>query len=196
MGIIGVVVFGVIVFGVIVAIGGGTIRDVLLGDFPVFWVDDPSTLIVAALAAAATIPLFRIGVIGARQRFDLVRIFDTAGLALFTIIGTNAALDAGAGAVSAVVVGLISGAGGGGGIMRDTIAERVPEVLASGHSYASAAAAGAALDVALLETSMSPAIASSIAGVAIITLRLMSIHLDWRVSRFTIDDGETRTDSR
>jgi hypothetical protein len=80
------------------------------------------------------------------QRFDLVRIFDTAGLALFTIIGTNAALDTGAGAVSAVVVGLISGVGGG--LIRDTIAERVPEVLASGHSYASAAAAGAALDVA------------------------------------------------
>jgi uncharacterized membrane protein YeiH len=186
--------FGVVVFGVIVANGGGTSRDVLLGDFPVFWVDDPSTLIVAALVAAATIPLFRFGVIGAMQRFDLVRLFDTAGLAVFTIIGTNAALDVGAGAVSAVVVGLISGVGGG--LIRDTIAERVPEVLASGHSYASAAAAGAALDVALLETSMSPAIASSIAGVAIITLRLMSIHLDWRVSRFTIDQGEDGSDSR
>jgi uncharacterized membrane protein YeiH len=159
--------FAVVVFGVIVANGGGTTRDVLLGDFPVFWVDDPSTLIVAALAAAATIPLFRIGLIGAMQRFDLVRFFYTVGLALFTIIGTNAALDAGAGAISAVVVGMISGVGGG--IIRDTIAERIPEVLASGHSYASAAAAGAALEVALLETSMSPAIASSIAGVAIIT---------------------------
>jgi uncharacterized membrane protein YeiH len=128
------------------------------------------------------------------QRFDLVRFFDTVGLALFTIIGTNAALDAGAGAISAVVVGMISGVGGG--IIRDTIAERIPEVLASGHSYASAAAAGAALDVALLETSMSPAIASSIAGVAIITLRLMSIHLDWRVSRFTIDQDEDGSGSR
>jgi uncharacterized membrane protein YeiH len=141
--------FGVVVFGVIVANGGGTTRDVLLGDFPVFWVDDPSTLIVAALAAAATIPLFRIGAIKAMQRLDLVRLFDTVGLALFTIIGTNAALDA-----------------------------------------------RAALEVALLETSMSPAIASSIAGVAIITLRLVSIHLDWRVSRFTIDDGVNRADSR
>jgi uncharacterized membrane protein YeiH len=186
--------FGVVVFGVIVANGGGTTRDVLLGDFPVFWVDDPSTLIVAALAAAATIPLFRIGAIRAMQRFDLVRFFDTVGLALFTIIGTNAAHDADAGAVSAVVVGVIAGAGGG--IIRDTIAGRIPEVLASGHSYASAAAAGAALDVALLETSMSRAIASSIAGVVIITLRIMSIHLDWRVFRFTIDDGENRADSQ
>jgi uncharacterized membrane protein YeiH len=141
--------FGVVVFGVNVANGGGTTRDVLLGDLPVFWIDDPSTLIVAALAAAATIPLFRIGAIKAMQRLDLVRLFDTVGLALFTIIGTNAALDA-----------------------------------------------RAALEVALLETSMSPAIASSIAGVAIITLRLVSIHLDWRVSRFTIDDGENRADSR
>jgi uncharacterized membrane protein YeiH len=185
---------GVVVFGVIVAIGGGTSRDVLLGDFPVYWIDNPSTLIVAALAAGATIPLFRIGVIGAMQRFDLVRLFDTVGLALFTIIGTNAALDAGAGAVSAVVVGLISGAGGG--IIRDTIAQRIPEVLASGHSYASAAAAGAAFNVALLETSMSPAIASSIAGMTIIILRLVSIHLDWRVSRFAIDTGEDGSESR
>jgi uncharacterized membrane protein YeiH len=141
--------FGVVVFGVNVANGGGTTRDVLLGDLPVFWIDDPSTLIVAALAAAATIPLFRIGAIKAMQRLDLVRLFDTVGLALFTIIGTNAALDA-----------------------------------------------RAALEVALLETSMSPAIASSIAGVAIITLRLVSIHLDWRVSRFAIDTGEDGSESR
>ena len=188
-------IVGVVVFGVIVATGGGMARDVLLGELPVFWVEDPSLLITAALAAAATIPLFNLGTIALMQRLDLVRVFDTAGLALFTIVGTNAALDVGAGAVSAVVVGLISGVGGG--IIRDTIAERIPEVLSSGHSYASAAVAGATLDVALLETSMSPAIASSIAVVAIITLRLVSIHMDWRVARFSVGRGDDEdSDSR
>jgi uncharacterized membrane protein YeiH len=180
-------IVGVVVFGVIVATGGGMARDVLLGELPVYWVEDPSLLITAALAAAATIPLFKLGTIALMQRLDLVRVFDTAGLALFTIVGTNAALDVGAGAVSAVVVGLISGVGGG--IIRDTIAERIPEVLSSGHSYASAAVAGAALNVALLETSMSPPIASSIAVVAIITVRLVSIHMDWRVTRFSVGRG-------
>jgi uncharacterized membrane protein YeiH len=180
-------IVGVVVFGVIVATGGGMARDVLLGELPVFWVEDPSLLITAALAAVATIPLFKLGTIALMQRLDLVRVFDTAGLALFTIVGTNAALDVGAGALSAVVVGLISGVGGG--IIRDTIAERIPEVLSSGHSYASAAVAGAALNVALLETSMSPPIASSIAVVAIITVRLVSIHMDWRVTRFSVGRG-------
>ena len=184
-------VVGVVLFSVLVAIGGGTIRDLLLGRLPVYWVDDPLPLLVAAIAAAATIPLFNLGTISAIQQYDLVRVFDSAGLALFTILGTNIALDSGAGTISAVFIGTISGVGGG--IIRDTIAEKIPVVLASGHFYASAALTGAALNVALLETSLSPMIASTIAATYILAIRLLSIHFGWGVPKFNIDtnsDGE------
>ena len=187
-------VVGVVVFSVLVAVGGGTSRDLLLGELPVFWVEDPTPLIVAAVAGAATIPLFRVGTISLIQRYDLVRAFDASGLALFTILGTNIALDAGAGTISAVFVGTIAGIGGG--IIRDSLADRVPAVLRSGHFYASVALTGAALDVALLETSLSPAYASTIAVSYILVLRLLSIHLGWGVPKFEIDaDGDGRPDT-
>lgn len=184
---------GVVLFSVLVAVGGGTTRDLLLGELPVYWVDDPTPLVVAAIAGAATIPLFRIGTISLIQRYDLVRVFDSAGLALFTVLGTNIALDAGAGAISAVFVGTIAGVGGG--IIRDNLAEKVPAVLRSGHFYASVALLGAALDVALLETSLSPAVASAIAALFILTIRLLSIHYGWGAPKFEIDtDGDDKPD--
>jgi uncharacterized membrane protein YeiH len=181
-------VVGVVVFAILVAVGGGTTRDILLGDLPVWWVDDPASLVVAAVAAALTIPLFRLGTISVMQRYGLVRLFDSAGLALFTVAGTNIALDAGAGAASAVVIGVISGVGGG--IIRDSIAEQVPEVLASGHFYASAAVVGSAVNIALLETPIRPVFASTIAVTSIFVLRMLSIHYNWGAPEFNVGDDD------
>jgi uncharacterized membrane protein YeiH len=135
-------VVGAMVFGVIVATGGGTLRDVLLGRLPLYWVDDPTALIVAAVAAVVTIPLFKIGTISVMARYDVMRVADSAGLALFAVSGTNIALDSGAGSVSAVVVGVVAGVGGG--IIRDVVAQRIPLVLSSGRLYASVAVVGCA----------------------------------------------------
>jgi uncharacterized membrane protein YeiH len=177
-------VVGVVVFGVLVAVGGGTTRDILLGDLPVYWVADPAPLFVAGLAAAVTIPLAWTGGLSALQRYDVVQVSDSAGLALFTVLGTNVALETGAGAVSAVLVGVVSGVGGG--IIRDTIVGRTPEVLASGSLYASAAIGGSILNLMLLETSLWPPIASTIAVAFIVILRLLSLHFGWGVPRFVI----------
>jgi uncharacterized membrane protein YeiH len=181
-------VVGVVVFAVLVAVGGGTLRDILLGDLPVYWVDDPLPLMVAAVTAALTIPLFELGTISVIRRHGLVRLFDSAGLALFVVAGTNIALDAGAGAISAVVIGVISGVGGG--LIRDSLADEVPQLLASGHFYASAAVAGSALDIALLETSIRPVFASAIAVVLIFSMRMLSIHYGWGVPKFKIGDDD------
>ena len=82
-------VVGVVVFAVLVAVGGGTIRDVLLGDLSVFWIGEPASLIVAAVAATLTIPLFNLGTISVMQRHGLVKVFDRARLALFVVAGPN-----------------------------------------------------------------------------------------------------------
>lgn len=186
-------VVGVMVFGVIVATGGGTVRDLLLGILPVYWVDDPTPLIIAAIAALVTIPLFKIGTISVMARYDVMRIADSAGLALFAVTGTNIALDSGAGAISAVVIGVLAGIGGG--IIRDSLADRIPLVLSSGRLYASVAVVGCALDVALIELLRSKIVASAIAVGFILAVRLLAIHFAWGAPTFAIDakdvdDGE------
>jgi uncharacterized membrane protein YeiH len=187
-------VVGVVVFSVIVATGGGTIRDILLGDLPVYWVADPRPLLVAAVAAGVTIPLVKIGGLSLVQRYSLVRLFDTAGLALFTIVGTNAALESGADAFAAIVVGVITGVGGG--MIRDTIAGRIPEVLASGHMYATAALTGSALNVLLLNhTDLAPTLASSMSVVAIFALRLLAARYGWGVPQFSIAGERAASDT-
>ncbi len=187
-------VVGVVVFSVIVATGGGTIRDILLGDLPVYWVADPGPLLVAAVAAGVTIALVDIGSVSLLRRYNLVRLFDAAGLALFTIVGTNIALETGADALAAIVVGIITGVGGG--MIRDTIAGRIPEVLASGHMYATAALTGSALNVLLLSyTDLAPTIASSTSVAAIFGLRLLAARYGWGVPQFSISDESAAPDT-
>lgn len=178
-------VVGVIVLGTIVAVGGGTARDLLLGDFPVFWVDNPTFVVVGALVALATIPLFKTGTIAFMQHYNLVQISDAAGMALFVVTGTNVALAAGADSLAAAVVGVIAGVGGG--IIRDLMANKIPDVLTNGQFYASAAFLGAVLYVLLLQTSLSPFVSIWIPIITIFGIRLLSIIFGWGVPKFKID---------
>lgn len=173
---------GVVVLGSIVAVGGGTIRDLLLGEVPVFWVDDATYVLVGAAAAAFTVPLFRTGVVQALQQYRLVDFFDAAGMALFVITGTNVALSAGAGDLSAAIIGVMSGVGGG--IIRDMLAGQIPAVLKSGQFYATAAFAGALVYVLLLQLSLSPAAALWVPAVAIFLIRMLSLHYGWGIPKF------------
>jgi uncharacterized membrane protein YeiH len=172
---------GVIVLGAIVAVGGGTMRDLLLGQLPVFWVNDPTFVIVGILAALATIPLFKTGALQALQNYNLVDLSDAAGLSLFVVTGTSVALSAGAGNLSAAIIGTIAGVGGG--VIRDVLANQVLTVLRSGHLYATAAFAGAVLYVLLLDLSISPLIAVWFPVLTIFGLRVMSLRYGWGVPK-------------
>lgn len=173
---------GVIVLGIIVSVGGGTIRDLLVGDSPVFWVSSPIFVIVGAAAAIATIPLGRIGAIDALNRYRIVLVLDAAGLALFVVVGTNVALDNGAHPVAAAIVGVISGIGGG--ILRDVLAGLSPAVLTNGELYATVAFGGAALYVVLLELDASPLAVFWIPVVTIFAARVWAIVTGVKVPRF------------
>lgn len=181
-------VVGVVVLGTIVAIGGGTLRDLLVGDFPVFWVNNPIFVVVGALVALATIPLFKTGTIAVMQHYNLVQISDAAGMALFVVVGTNVALAAGADSLAAAVVGVIAGVGGG--IIRDMMANKIPDVLTNGQFYASAAFLGAIVYVILLQTSLSPLVAVWVPIIVIFGIRMLSIIYGWGVPKFRIDPGE------
>lgn len=179
-------IVGVVMLGSIVAVGGGTIRDVLVGDLPVFWVNDPTFIVVGAVTALATIPLARSGTLAVMQHYNLVQLSDSAGMALFVVTGANVALAAGANNLAAAIVGVISGVGGG--IIRDVMANRIPEVFTRGHFRASGAFAGALLYVFLLGTSVSALVAALLSVALIFGFRSLSIFLGWGVPTVKITE--------
>ena len=133
-------VFGVVVVGTVTAIGGGILRDVLLGITP------PNALrhwpYLAVPAAAAVLVFFWHPAV-TRLRRPVV-VLDAAGLGLFTVSGTRLALDHGLGPSGAVALGVLTGIGGG--VLRDVLLREIPLVLRR-EIYALAAAAGAVLVV-------------------------------------------------
>jgi uncharacterized membrane protein YeiH len=180
-------VVGVVLLGAIVAVGGGTIRDLLLQN-PIFWIQSPAFVIVGALTALATIPLANSGTIKALEQYNLISMTDAAGLALFVITGTNVALSAGANNFTAAIIGVISGIGGG--IIRDILANKIPGVLTDTQLYAAAAFAGAILYVLLLQTSLSPLVSVWIPIILIFVLRALSILRGWGVPKFRLKRKE------
>ena len=136
--------FGVIVLALVTALGGGTIRDVILGHGPVFWTADSSYLLNAAITAVITFYLVRIHELS--RTFLLVA--DAFSLALFTIIGTQKGLNFGVPSSVAVAMGVITGVAGG--ILRDLLMGQIPLVFQREiYLYATAAFCGAALFVLL-----------------------------------------------
>jgi uncharacterized membrane protein YeiH len=167
---------GVVVLATVTAIGGGTLRDLLLGRLPVNWIQDPWPVWVALGTAAVVIAE---AYWHPRQAPDSLRIVlwaDAAGLAVFTITGTELALDSGISGPVAVLLGVLTGTGGG--IARDVLARQRPLVLA-GQIYALSAVAGGTVLV-LLTDSAAPYEAARWAGVAVtLVLRLLAIRYSW-----------------
>ncbi len=126
--------FGAYVVGVATAIGGGTIRDLMLGKTP-FWMTDPIYLICSALALLWVI-LFGKMVIRQQSTFF---IFDSIGLALFTVVGVEKTLSLGFPLWVAIIMGTITGAAGG--VIRDVFINEVPLIFRK-EIYALACVAG------------------------------------------------------
>ncbi len=170
--------FGAIVVGIVTAIGGGTIRDVILGNTPVFWVDELGYLAAATAGAVLAIPLAGSLAGGPAKRFDeSLQVADAAGLALFSVVGASITLGLGFDGGVALAAGVITGAGGG--VIRDLLADRTPLVL-QGEIYATAALAGTAVFVALDELTSCPETPAAILGGALVFgLRVGGIRRQW-----------------
>ncbi len=117
--------FGVCVLACVTALGGGTMRDTLLGHYPLTWVAEPYLLLICCGAALATIALARF-MAALRWPFLLL---DALGLVVFTIIGCNVALEMGQPTIIVIVSGLVTGIVGG--ILRDVLCNDVPLVFSS-----------------------------------------------------------------
>ncbi len=151
---------GAVMVGMATALGGGTVRDVLL-DRPVFWISDQNAL-VAAFATSLFI-FFAVRGLKLPQRLFLIP--DAIGLALFTIAGTQVALQWHTPWLVASLLGVITGVVGG--VLRDVLCNEVPLVFVRGELYASAAWAGALALIGLQEIGISP-VAAAWAGMAVV----------------------------
>jgi uncharacterized membrane protein YeiH len=164
--------FGVLVLAVVTALGGGIVRDVCIGAVPPAAFSG-SRYLVVAVGAGAVAFLF------ARQMEKVVRgvlLFDAAGLGLFVATGTAKALDAGLGAAPAIVLGCVTGIGGG--ILRDVLAGEVPTVLRR-ELYAVPALLGAAVVVIGDGWGVAFGPTGAIAAATVFTLRMLGVWRDW-----------------
>ena len=167
------VLFGMIVVALAAALGGGSLRDMLL-DRTVFWIADQSYLITALAAGVSTFILAR----QVKLPAGLFLIPDAIGLALFTVVGTEVALSLGAPWLVASLMGVITGVFGG--ILRDVLCNEAPLVF-SGELYGSAAWLGALTLIALPQLGVGRGVAAIVAGAVILTVRLLAIRYHWHL---------------
>jgi uncharacterized membrane protein YeiH len=168
--------FGVLVLGLVTAVGGGTLRDLLVGDLPPFSLQDETYLYISIIAALA--------VFASRNRFQAVErhllILDAVGLGTFAVIGTTKALDFQLGFLGAALMGVMTCTAGG--VVRDVLANQVPLILRK-EVYASACLAGSVLLVVLEHYGIPRPAAALLSAATVITLRLLAIHYNWALPR-------------
>lgn len=172
----GLDLFGVLVLAGATGLGGGFLRDVLIGAVPPAALQDWRYLAVPALAGLATFWFHP-----ALSRMEpLVTVSDAAGLGLFCVVGALKALDHGLGPVPAALMGAVTAVGGG--MLRDVLAGRVPVVLRS-ELYATPALVGAAAAVAGEQAGLATWTYAIPAAALCTTWRLLAVWRDWHAPR-------------
>lgn len=173
--------FGVMIIALVTAIGGGTLRDILIGRLPVGWMQDMSYLYVI-LAAAMAAFVFRSRLLRLRKTFFL---FDTLGLGLFTITGVELGLQAGLHPIICILLGTMSASFGG--VLRDVLSNEVP-VIFQKEIYASASIAGGTVFLLLLETGWDQDIIYILTSLLVIVIRLLAVKFQWSLPRMYLPE--------
>ncbi|MGL4861422.1 MAG: TRIC cation channel family protein [Enterobacteriaceae bacterium] len=174
--------FGVLVLGVVTAIGGGTLRDLVLSNGPVFWVQDPTDLVAAMVTCFATIVLVRQP---RRVPKWILPVLDAIGLAVFVSIGVNKAFYSEASPLIAVCMGVLTGVGGG--IIRDVLAREVPMILRT-EVYATACFIGGSAHALLYYSQLLSLEHAMLVGIALtLTIRLAAIYWRLKLPTFSLD---------
>lgn len=184
----GVDLFGVVVLALVTAFGGGTVRDLLVGDTPVAWLRNPTYLLTASLVAVATFFVPRLH----KLPDKVLLVADAFALALYTIVGTRKGVTLQFAAPVAVLLGVVTGVAGG--MLRDIMTGEVPLVFRPHiRLYATAAMAGAAVFVVLIRRWPGQPAVTIVAVSLILALRLTGIWLKISLPVFQ-PDGASNPD--
>lgn len=174
-------ILGFLWLGVITGIGGGTLRDLLLG-LPVFWVVDPTPVALCLIVAGA----MHFAAPRVSSRYRLILYLDAFGMALVTIAGTVKGLEAGAGPLVALVMGVITASFGG--MLRDLLGQE-PSIVLRKDIYVSASAAGAAVFLAALWAGLPRDGAMGLGLVVAAGIRCAAIWFNWALPVYRARPG-------
>lgn len=166
---------GSIVIGFATAIGGGTLRDVLIGQTPVGWMQDNKYIYVILLAVPICY-LFKPVILKLRKG---VFLFDTIGIGLFTLLGLQKTLATGLTDLVAILMGVVSAVFGG--VLRDILCNEVPLILRR-EIYATACFAGAVVFLLLEKIPLDTTLNTAIAIISVIVIRYLSVRHKWSLS--------------
>lgn len=175
-------IFGFILLGTVTGVGGGTLRDLLLGIAPVYWVGDPRYLMVCIAVSALVFFTAHIP----ESRYRMLLWVDAAGLAAYAVVGAEKGIEAGAGPLVAVTMGVITATFGG--IVRDMLGGESPIILRK-EIYVTAALAAALVYVAALGLDAPRGAAASIAVLVGFTVRGCALHWGWSLPTYRARPG-------
>ncbi|MEM9053362.1 MAG: trimeric intracellular cation channel family protein, partial [Bacteroidota bacterium] len=161
----------------ITALGGGTLRDVLLGSTPVGWISQVDYLLMIVLGITIAL-LFRKYVQKLRRTFFL---FDTIGIAVFTILGLQKALSAGVSPVICIMMGMISAVFGG--VIRDVVCNEIPLIFRK-EFYAVTCILGGCLYFILLKLGIVGELNVIISCSSIVVIRILAVRYKWRMPSY------------
>lgn len=178
-------VFGFALLGTVTGIGGGTVRDVVLGKLPVFWVNEPVYIV---LCVGASVVVFFTAHLPA-SRYRVLLWLDCLGLSLVSVLGAERGLDAAAGPLVAVVMGVVTATFGG--IMRDILGAESPLVLRK-EIYVTAALIGASLYVGAEAAGMQKLLAAAIGAAGCFVVRALAMTYHWSLPVYKPRPGRGR----
>lgn len=173
---------GVVIVAFVTAVGGGTLRDVLLDQNPIFWIRDTSYIYVVLAAAALTLVYVRFF----RPPLTLLLIADALGLALFTIGGAQIAEAQSLSPVIVIFMGTITGSVGG--VVRDVLCGEVPILLRPSELYATTAIVGTAVYLVLQKVDVPTSTAALIGMLVIAVFRIAAIVWKLQLPVFSYKD--------
>ncbi|MGF1788272.1 trimeric intracellular cation channel family protein [Photobacterium swingsii] len=173
--------FGVMLVASATAIGGGTVRDVLLGHYPLGWVANPQYLVITCLAGLFTTLVAK----WVMRYHKIFVILDAVGLIVFSIIGCRVAMDMGLPVLICVVSAVVTGVFGG--LLRDLICRRPPMVLHK-ELYASVAFLAGGMYFGMMYFAVPELIATVATLVVGFIARMAAVQLGWSLPVFKLDD--------
>jgi uncharacterized membrane protein YeiH len=174
---------GVCMLSCITALGGGTIRDVLLGHYPLVWVERPWLLGLISLAALLTIPVARV----VHRLNAAFLVLDAIGLVVFTMAGCDVAWQMNASLPIVIVAGMITGCAGG--VLRDILCNEVPLLFRS-ELYASVSVVTGLFYATAFGLKLNDELWTALTFVLGLSLRLLAIHYKWEMPKFVFGEDK------
>lgn len=169
-------IFGIFIIAFITAIGGGTIRDVLIGDFPVSWMRTANYSIVIFVSAAIAMLLHNL----IKDYTRILTVFDSIGLGFFTVLGIHKSIEFGFSTGLCIAMGTITACFGG--MIRDIVLNQIPHIFHK-EIYATACILGGMMYFILRRTDLPATALDAICVAMIVVIRLVAVRYNWSLPR-------------